>query len=46
MKAGEGTTESKVADGVTNSMDASLSKRQMVKGKGAWRAAVHRVTKS
>ena len=34
-------------DGITNSIDMSLSKfREMVKDKKAWRAAVHRVTKS
>ena len=34
-------------DGITNSMDMSLSELQeMVKERGAWRAAVHRVTKS
>ena len=34
-------------DGITDSMDMSLSKlREMVKNREAWRAAVHRVTKS
>ena len=34
-------------DGITNSMDMSLNKfRQLVMGRVAWRASVHRVTKS
>ena len=34
-------------DGITNSIDMSLSKHQeMVKDREAWRDAVHRVTES
>ena len=33
-------------DGITDSMDMSLSKPQEMKNREAWRAAVHGVTKS
>ena len=34
-------------DGITDSIDMNLSKlREIVKERGAWQAAVHRVTKS
>ena len=34
-------------DGITDSMDMNLNKlREIVKDREAWRAAVHRVTKS
>ena len=42
-----GTTEDKRLDGVTDSIDMSLSKLHiMVKNREAWHAAVHGVTKS
>ena len=44
MGGGEGTTEDEMVDGITDSMDMSLSEvQEMVKDREAWHAAVQSV---
>ena len=47
MARGKRATEDKMVNGITDSIDMSLSKLwKIVKDREAWRAAVHGITKS